>query len=293
MQYTIQNDHLAVTADTHGAELVSVVSKSTGTQMLWNADPKVWNRHAPILFPYAGKLQGSQYRLDGETYTGGGHGFARDSEFTAVEVTPEKLSFCLIWNEDTLRKFPRKFRLTVSYTLSGKTVQERVEVANLDEKELRFGLGYHPGFMLPFDDQHTTEDYELRFDTPQSPDEVLFESAFMTHNTRPYMKNSTSIALNDRMFDNDSICLQGLTAKTVSLTEKDTGRSISIDLTGFPYFIFWSSPNQEKLQFLCLEPWHTHPDMTDSDGDWNHKACAAELAPQEHWISNLNITFDR
>ena len=36
-------------------------------------------------------------------------------------------------------------------------------------EELRFGIGYHPAFRIPFDDQHTTTDYEFRFDQPESP----------------------------------------------------------------------------------------------------------------------------
>ena len=36
-------------------------------------------------------------------------------------------------------------------------------------EELRFGIGYHPAFNIPFDDQHTTTDYEFRFDRPESP----------------------------------------------------------------------------------------------------------------------------
>lgn len=293
MEYTIENEFLAVTADTHGAELVSIVNKADGAQMLWTADPKIWNRHAPILFPYVGRLKNGKYTMDGKTFEGGSHGFARDSEFTAVEVTPSKLSFCLNWSESTLKKFPRKFRLTVSYILMSKTLHQKVEVTNLDDREMRFGLGYHPGFIIPFDDRHTTEDYELRFDTPQVPQEAIFELCFMTDKARPYMEKGLSISLTDRMFDNDSIFLKDLTAKTVSLTEKDTGRAITMELTDFPYFVFWSSLGQEKLHFLCMEPWHSHPDAVDSDGNWEKKNCAAALAPQEHWTSNLKLTFDR
>lgn len=36
-------------------------------------------------------------------------------------------------------------------------------------EELRFGIGYHPAFRIPFDDKHTTTDYEFRFDQPESP----------------------------------------------------------------------------------------------------------------------------
>ena len=68
MRYTIENEFLSVTADTHGAELVSVVDKATGAEMIWGADKAVWGRHAPILFPYCGKLRDGHYELDGTTY---------------------------------------------------------------------------------------------------------------------------------------------------------------------------------------------------------------------------------
>ena len=35
MQYTIENEYLRLTVDTHGAEAVSVVNKATGAEMLW------------------------------------------------------------------------------------------------------------------------------------------------------------------------------------------------------------------------------------------------------------------
>lgn len=50
MQYSIENDILRLTVDSHGAEPVSVIHKPTGAELLWQADPAVWKRHAPILF---------------------------------------------------------------------------------------------------------------------------------------------------------------------------------------------------------------------------------------------------
>ena len=50
MQYSIENDILRLTVDSHGAEPVSVIHKPTGAELLWQADPAVWNRHAPIFF---------------------------------------------------------------------------------------------------------------------------------------------------------------------------------------------------------------------------------------------------
>ena len=60
MQYSIENEILRLTVDTHGAEPVSVLHKPTGAELLWQGDPAVWGRHAPILFPYTGKLTGGK-----------------------------------------------------------------------------------------------------------------------------------------------------------------------------------------------------------------------------------------
>ena len=55
MQATIHNEFLTLTVDTHGAEAVSL-KNTAGEEMIWQADPAIWKRHAPILFPWTGKL---------------------------------------------------------------------------------------------------------------------------------------------------------------------------------------------------------------------------------------------
>ena len=80
MQHTIENEFLTVTVESKGAELVSMVDKATGAEMMWDGQKDVWPRRAPILFPYCGKLNGGRYTLDGATYQGGQHGFGRDLE---------------------------------------------------------------------------------------------------------------------------------------------------------------------------------------------------------------------
>lgn len=51
MLHTIENDYLKVTVSDHGAELTSVYDKAQDFERIWCADPAVWNRHAPVLFP--------------------------------------------------------------------------------------------------------------------------------------------------------------------------------------------------------------------------------------------------
>ena len=41
MRYTIENEALSVTVDSKGAELVSVVNKATGAEMMWDGQKEV------------------------------------------------------------------------------------------------------------------------------------------------------------------------------------------------------------------------------------------------------------
>ena len=93
MQATIHNEFLTLTVDTHGAEAVSL-KNAAGEEMLWQADPAIWKRHAPILFPWTGKLTGGTFTANGKTYQGGQHGFARDMSIpcSGPRATPSSWS---------------------------------------------------------------------------------------------------------------------------------------------------------------------------------------------------------
>lgn len=298
MRYSIENEFLKVTVDSLGAELVSVLDRKTGAEMIWQKDPKVWGRQAPVLFPYCGKLKGGKYTLDGKSYECPQHGFVRDYEHECVSAENGAMHFVFRSTEETLARFPRDFVFESFFTLDGRRLRHSVRVTNSGSRELRFGFGYHPGFAFPFDDKHTTEDYELRFDTPQTP--VVKENeasgpnaGFVNGKTYPLVENSKVIPLSDRMFDNDSLCLSQMTAKTLSIAEKDSDRRVSLRIEGFPYVLLWSAVGTDTLRFLCIEPWHSVQDTVDATGDWNDKACAAQLQPGESWQTDLDITFDR
>ena len=54
--HIIENDSLRVTVSDAGAELISVINKENDAERIWIGDPAIWNRHAPILFPFVGKV---------------------------------------------------------------------------------------------------------------------------------------------------------------------------------------------------------------------------------------------
>lgn len=75
MQAVLRNEFFTLTVDTLGAEAVSL-KNAAGEEVLWQADPEVWPRHAPILFPWTGELPQSSYFHKGKTYHVVKQGFA-------------------------------------------------------------------------------------------------------------------------------------------------------------------------------------------------------------------------
>ena len=295
MRYTIENEFIRLTVDSLGAEMVSAVDLATGSEMIWCADPAVWNRHAPILFPYAGKLTGGQFKAeDGKIYAGGQHGFARDMEHALLNQTARELTFELLSSDETRAVWPYDFALRTTFSLEGRRVRHAVSVRNTGKETLRFGLGFHPGFTLPFDDKHTDADYDILFDTVESP---------LCLNTAPngligaepdyYLaRNVEAIPLTDDLFDSDSHAMVNLRSGHVSVIEKDTGRSVICDVSDFPYTLIWSAA-KKPLHFICIEPWHSLPGEENGPIDWEQRPCAASLKRGESWSTTLSTTFVR
>ena len=292
MDYTLENEYLKVTITTFGAQVKSVIRKCDGVEHMWQADKEVWGYHAPILFPHCGKVVNGIIEAKGKTYQSGQHGFARLMEHSFVDQSRDTLVLELCADEKTREVFPYEFRLVSIFTLEGSTLHHTLSVENLDDSALPFGIGYHPGFAIPFDDQHTAEDYELRFSEPESPLCVNNLPHGLMHGNLYYLgTNIQSIPIDDKLFANDSHCMVNLRSQTLGLYEKDTGRAVVCDISQFPYTLIWSKPGEPK--FVCIEPWHSLPSPENGSTKWEEKPAAAILAPGEEWSCTLSTSFVR
>ena len=108
MLYSLQNAHLSVQVDPLGAELRSLQDKA-GVEYLWQRDPALWARSAPLLFPWVGRLYHGRYQVNGRTYALPLHGFAKESMFFPEQDSPHMLKLHLRENGDTLAQFPFPF----------------------------------------------------------------------------------------------------------------------------------------------------------------------------------------
>ena len=293
MDYIIENELLKVTITTNGAQVKSVIHKADGVEHMWNADPAVWGYHAPILFPYTGRLKDGKLTVKGETYLSGTqHGFARTMEHSFVYQNKDTLVLQLTDTPDTLAVWPFRFRLMSAFTIEGDVLHHTLTVENRDEDEMAFGIGYHPAFAIPFDANHTFADYELRFDKIESP--ICLSTAprgLITGETYYLSNNLNTIPIDEELFANDSHCMVALQSETLGLYEKDTGRGVVCSIKAFPYCLIWSKPGAPK--FICIEPWNSLPSRESDGYEWEKKPAAAILQPGESWSTTLSTAFVR
>ena len=137
MEYILENEFLKVTVTTWGAQVKSVVRKEDGVEHMWQADKDVWGYHAPILFPFCGRLPGGQLIAKGKTYDcPTQHGFARTMEHDFVFQNKHTLVLQLTDTPETLAVWPWKFRLMSAFTLEGDVLHHTLTVENQDEEEM-------------------------------------------------------------------------------------------------------------------------------------------------------------
>ena len=152
MLHTIENDYLKVTVSDHGAELTSVYDKAQDFERIWCADPAVWNRHAPVLFPFVGKVKDGAYHYNGNTYAmKTQHGFARDAEFTCIEETTDSITHKLVYSDETLEIYPFEFELLITHRFDAENprlLHVTWAVKNLGSDEMLYSIGGHPGFQI-------------------------------------------------------------------------------------------------------------------------------------------------
>jgi galactose mutarotase-like enzyme len=288
-QFRLSNHQLSVKVNSFGAELCSVRSMTDDTEYIWQADPAVWARHAPNLFPIVGKLNGGGYTYRDQAYALPQHGFARDQEFVCIEETGDTLTLELAANEETLKHFPFHFSLQVSYTLQDDVLKVSYTVFNPDHKELFMSLGAHPAFNCPMQPHETFEDYELQFDGLNLLTVHKLHDGLVTEETKVIHLSDHKLHLNTSLFEKDALVLKGTQINHVRLSSTLSGHGVEMDCAQWPYFGIWTKPGTS--QFLCLEPWHGIADSESASGKLEEKEGMIRLAPETQFNCFFTLKF--
>lgn len=290
----IENEYLKVTVDDHGAELISVYDKENNLERIWNADPAVWNRHAPVLFPFVGRVYGNTYLHDGKEYEmKTQHGFARDMMFEFVAGDENSVTHSLKANEDTLKIYPFDFELHITHRFDSENkrmLKIDWKIINNGEGNMYYSIGGHPGFRIPTDYVISREDYSLEFPEKASLHYILInpESGNANvHDRYPLVLNRNACHIARNMFDRDALIFENHQIPMVRILKPDRTPFITMDCKGFPYLGIWSKGEQD---FICLEPWYGRTDDDKFTGELKDKKGEMVLASKEE--ANIGYTIE-
>jgi galactose mutarotase-like enzyme len=282
----MKNDFLAVTVSPKGAELISVRDLHTGFEYIWQADPTIWGRHAPVLFPIVGKVKHNQLLVQGTPYPMSQHGFARDQAFTPVLETDTTCRYTLEPTAQTLAVFPFLFNLELGYELEENTLHCSYTIVNTGTSTLYFSIGAHPGFNLPVAD---LSQYEIRFPEAETSERQLLTEGLFDGRQKPVLTSPHHIALSKTLFDDDAIVFEDLHSRSLSLKHNNSPFEVKVDFEGFPYMGIWTQKSCE--QYICLEPWCGHADTTGGHDDISAKPGIEQLEPGARFERGYSLTF--
>ena len=291
MDYTIKNNIIEVVISDHGAEVQSVKGAHTGEEYMWQADPEIWGRHAPVLFPIVGRLKNDEDKYQGKTYHMGQHGFARDCDFEVENHTQESITFLLKDNEKTREMYPFKFEFRVNYNLMNNLLEENFSVVNKSDETMIFGVGGHPGFNLPVNNGEEKEDYYFDMHPSIARVKIPLKGAYLDWNNRSLASTDSFIGLSDELFKDDALIyeLHGHDNK-VSLRTDKSKFHINVWTRNAPYVGIWSQ-YPKTANYVCIEPWWGIADREDADGELEHKYGMNHLEPGKEYQAGFSITY--
>ena len=286
---TIKNERLSVTIAAHGAELSSIYDKANDRELVWQADPAFWNRHAPVLFPNVGKYYGGHFTYNGTDYPMGQHGFARDTEFEQAASGENFVTYRLCADEESKKVYPFDFVLEITHRLNGNRLTVEWNVKNTDNKEMYFSIGAHPAFMCPIENDKF-DDYYFEFNEKENASIMqLVGPGYFSKEEKPYLKDENIINLSTDLFKNDALVFKNLKSNKISLKSKNHKKYLEFDFGEFPYLGLWTKDT--GAPFVCIEPWFGHADFDGFNGEFKDKAAIQSLMPNKEFHCNYNISF--
>ena len=277
----LKNDFISIRVSEKGAELQSIQDKN-GKEYLWQADPKYWSRHSPILFPIVCSVNDETYRVDGKEYHLPRHGFARDAQFKLIYQSERKVTFALESSDDTRKVYPYDFTLSVSYILDENKIGVIWHVHNDDTREIHFQIGGHPAFNIPGMKAGDNQSGRIRLDNAE-PMDALHSYGDGSHemNEVPFVEAENGIMeFSDNTWRNDSIKIHKSQLHRAELL---------VDFRT-PVVAFWS-PFGKQAPFVCIEPWYGIGDPRGFNGEFKDKPLMNHLQPGASFMSKYEITI--
>lgn len=267
---TIQNELLTVSINPLGAELHSILRD--GREYLWQGDPAIWGKRAPVLFPIIGRLKGGIYTVDGTEYAIPSHGFANGSLFQVAQQSETSVTFQISDSEETRKVYPFSFLFAVTYALQGDTIVKTHSVTNTGDRTLYYEVGGHEGFNLSFTPEETMDQCSVRIPeiTQFSPYEFT-DAIMLLPPSRTIPAEGGKISVNPADHGIDCVILQDLPTSVAELLDGTGAVRVRMTFPDMPYFTIWTKTQPTPTNYVCLEPWSSLPDADFLDTALSNK----------------------
>jgi len=293
--FTLENDELLVTVARRGAELTRIYDKKADREVLWCAEPSVWNRHAPVLFPFVGKCYEGAYVHDGKEYGMTPHGFARDMDFEPLLCDMDECWFRLKDTPETYEKYPFHFEVEIGHRLEGRTIEVMWKVANRDSGEMLFMMGGHPAFQVP--EGKNIYDFTFEFNRRGCREGQFTDCLhYLAPNANGYEKEELQgnlklsegrVPLTKGFFDTAlTYMFDEAQVSSVSLMV-DGSPYVTLECSDFPYLGIWTM--EATHPFVCLEPWYGICASDGYKGELKDRRGIISLPGWENWQKSYQI----
>jgi galactose mutarotase-like enzyme len=283
----LRTARLAAGINPLGAQL-STLRDAAGHDLLWDGEPSVWAGRAPILFPIVGTLAGGTYRLGSNAYALPRHGFARGRAFEVVRAADSRAVFRLVSDESTLKVYPFKFQLDVSFALDGAALMVVSTVRNTGNVDMPASIGYHPGLRWPLPYGQARDSHYIEFASEEpAPIRRLDKDGLVTPHQHPTPVSGRRLHLEDALFRDDVVIFDEIASR--SLTYGATaGPRIRVDFPDARYLGVWTRPG---AGFICIEPWQGIADYAGTPVDFTKKPGVFNVAPGRDHSLSMRLTL--
>jgi len=291
MEYSITNEYLSICISDIGAELKSIKKINDDVEYLWQMNKEIWERQAPLLFPVIGRLKDEEYEYDNKTYKMGIHGFAYVSLFKVFSIQKDKITFLLKENKDTLKVFPFKFELYITYLLKDNSIIKKHKIINKNNNKMYFEIGGHEGYNLALFSGEKMEDYYIEFENSNKiTSYVLGENMMVNKEKKEIQLKNQKLYLFPEVFKDDALIIDEFKSHKIAIKNDKNNRSVTVNFDDFKYLGIWTK--YMVSNYVCIEPWSSLPDANFLDKKLINKQDIIELEKNSEKVLKYTITIN-
>jgi aldose 1-epimerase len=225
----------------------------------------------PILFPFPGRLRGSELQFGGQTWPIGDlddrlgnaiHGYVLNRPWQVVERSDARVVGEFHASKqapEVLAKWPADFRLRVAYEVLDASLACEIMIANPGDRPLPLGLGLHPYFRVPLGPAGAANDCVVT--VPAG--EYWEQAAMLPTGQRLPADNGLAISRGLKFADMQldhcfgALRCDGGSCRTTIRDPTSRHRMTQTFDSFFHYCVVYNPPHREAV---CVEPYSCLPD---------------------------------